>query len=67
MTLAAKLKTVGDFTAFLLSQFAAVGAGLSLGTDRFSLRALRLRSDSPETSTDLDRPEKSLPVDLPVP
>jgi hypothetical protein len=37
MTLAAKLKTVGDFTAFLLSQFAAVGAGLSLGTDGFSL------------------------------
>src|SRR5262245_12645354 len=36
MTLAAKLKTVGDFSAFALSQFAAVGAGLSIGTDGFS-------------------------------
>ena len=37
MTLVTELKTIGDFTAFLLSQFTAVGAGLSIGTDRFSL------------------------------
>jgi hypothetical protein len=35
MTLSAKLETVADFAAFLLGQFAAVGAGLSRRTDRF--------------------------------
>ena len=37
MTLAPELKTISDFSAFLLSEFTAVGAGLSIGTDRFSL------------------------------
>ena len=37
MTLAAKLKTVADFAAFLLGQFATVGAGLSRRTERLSL------------------------------
>jgi hypothetical protein len=35
MALAAKLKTVTDFTALLLSQFAAVGAGLPSGQRAF--------------------------------
>src|SRR5208337_5076358 len=34
MTLAPELKTIGDFTAFLLSELTAIGAGLSIGTDR---------------------------------
>src|SRR5271165_3772230 len=37
MTLAPELKTIGDFSAFLLSELTAIGAGLSIGTDRFSL------------------------------
>ena len=35
MALAAKLETVADFTAFLLSQFAAVGTGLTIRTGGF--------------------------------
>jgi len=37
MTLAAELKTVGDFAAFLLGQFAAVSAGLSCRTERLDI------------------------------
>src|SRR3979490_2413401 len=37
MTLAPELKTIGDFTTFLLSELTAIGAGLSIGTDRFAL------------------------------
>ena len=36
MALTSKLETVADFTAFLLGQFAAIGAGLTIGTDGFS-------------------------------
>jgi len=36
MTLAPELKTIGDFTAFLLSELTAIGAGLFIGTDRFA-------------------------------
>ena len=36
MALTAKLEAVADFTAFLLGQFAAIGARLTIGTDGFS-------------------------------
>jgi hypothetical protein len=36
MTLAAKLKTVTDFAAFFLGQFAAIGAGFSSRTERLA-------------------------------
>ena len=42
MTLAAKLKTVADFAALLLSRFATVGAGLSAG--QTALRSVMLIS-----------------------
>ena len=34
-SMAPELKTIADFTAFLLSRFTAVGAELSIWTDRF--------------------------------
>ena len=37
LTLASKLKTVGYLSAFVLRQFAAVGASLSIRTDCLSL------------------------------
>jgi len=47
MTVVAKLNSVGHFTAFLLSQFAAVGAGLSIRTDGLSLRNAHIESFDP--------------------
>ena len=37
LTLASKLKAVGYLSAFVLRQFAAVGASLSIGTNGLSL------------------------------
>ena len=43
MTMAAKLKPVGDFAAFLLSQFAAEGALISSGAERLALRNIDIK------------------------
>ena len=47
MTLAAKLKTVGDLTAFVFAQFATVGARLALGADRLALANADIKGFDP--------------------